>query len=198
MHDCVLSPAERAAQLLQQHLDGEQREMLKKCGGFPIKKKNRVYWIPLLGAIRCAHLDAGKVDTYCVHIVSEGELPLSDRALTYLLWIKWDPSNFHVWTNVTRRTSIAPGTPPSKAIARFARTCAAQQVRRTRPRIPAPVQLPRATEEELRLTKRCASRIRSELRKADLRELLRKITGEEPDPAVLADLTARRPTPITY
>ena len=101
------TPARRALHLLGGFLDDDQKAEAEATGGFTHRTADRIYWIPLEGAPRCAFLDEGRIEHYCV-APNKGEvLPRGDVALTYLLWIKSDPEGFHAEANVLRSEPLA-------------------------------------------------------------------------------------------
>lgn len=144
----------------------------------------------------CAWLRRGVIETYCVHLRNVGYLPVADQALTYLTWIRSEPSMFHRWANVISRTRLAGPLSRGRAIEILARRYErsaplAPAHRQVRPRLPEFVPPSAATAEELALTRRMARSIRMRIRKEDLTTRLASITGCRPDPAVVEELAAR-------
>jgi len=86
--------------LLREYLDEEQQEQAERHGGFAIASGGHVFWIPLEGTPWCAHAEDGRVEHLCIAPDKRAGMPDGDVSLTYLLWIKLDPTGFLREANV--------------------------------------------------------------------------------------------------
>lgn len=86
--------ARRALRLLGDYLDEDQQQQAQEHGAFLLQLRGHFFWIPLEGTPWCAFADDGRVVRYCIAPDKRAGMPEGDVALTYLLWIKFDPDGF--------------------------------------------------------------------------------------------------------
>jgi hypothetical protein len=161
-------PYDRALRLLVGYLDEVQREDLRKWRGFRHRDRQRLYWIPLEGAPRCADLSVGKIHIYCVHTTG-GWTPRPDQALTYLTWLRTDPNRFIKWANV-RRSLRVPKHECEEELCEFLSRAESYRLspyeREQLPYVPPP------TEEQKRIGLAHSRRLKKQLRIELLRDRL--------------------------
>lgn len=108
------TPTRRAFYLLGAFLDDDQKVEAESGGGFSHRVGERLYWIPLEGAPRCAVLDEGRIEHLCIAPRRDDGMPQGDVALTYLLWLKADPEGFLAEANVLRTEPLDPDLGPAE------------------------------------------------------------------------------------
>jgi hypothetical protein len=104
--DAGATADQRAFHLLGGFLDDDQKETAERAGGFTHRVGDRLYWIPIEGAPRCAVLSEGRIEHLCIAPKRGEAMPQGDVALTYLLWLKADPDGFLAEANVLRTESF--------------------------------------------------------------------------------------------
>jgi hypothetical protein len=125
----------RALRLLGEYLNEDQQEQAERHGGFLLYDGDRHFWIPLDGSPWCAFAGDGRVDHFCVAPDKRVGMPEGDVALTYLLWIKFDPDGFLREANVLSSKMIETW-PDSEAelVRMLAEIARPPSLRRPRPR----------------------------------------------------------------
>ena len=125
--------AKRARELLVSLLDEEQRQDLTTYRGFRVRTAERLYWIPLRGKPASVRYADGLIENYCVDVDQSHGMPLADVALTHLIWIQGDASNFHAQANVLSRSRV-PATGAASDLVRFLHPFGARPDTPPRPR----------------------------------------------------------------
>lgn len=127
--------ARRALQLLGDYLDEDQQQQAQEHGAFLLLSGTHHFWIPLEGTPWCAFPDDGRLVHYCIAPDKRAGMPEGDVALTYVLWIKFDPDGFLHEANALSTKTI-PEWPDSER--ELIRTLAAMTrtgvIERPRPR----------------------------------------------------------------
>ena len=174
------TPERRAFHLLGSFLDDDQKAEAESLGGFTHQEGERLYWIPIEGVPRCAFLDEGRIEHYCIAPSRYDVMPRGDVALTFLLWIKSDPAGFHAEANVMRREPLEVDGGRAEIVAALAGP--KPKPARRRPRRRAAVNLPGVSR---------ASAPRDHLDAAGIKEFLERNGRTLPEPLLRKLMTTR-------
>lgn len=169
--------ARRALRLLGDYLDEDQQEQAQEHGAFLLQAGDRFFWIPLEGTPWCAFAEDGRVVHYCIAPDERRRMPEGDVALTYLLWIKFDPEGFLREANPLSTEAIYEWPDSERELVRtLAAISRSRVVERPRPRKVKSVRPRRPKSPELALDADKISAIFDRHGKAIPDHVLRKLT----------------------